>query len=100
MDLTLEEQFQEACEQAVAECRTLGYVPTAWISMMRAPGGARAAACRLLVGGDIQSGFERLIKMGRADLTVEQAVLESRWYPLFEERHREAARWRLTQASV
>jgi hypothetical protein len=62
MDLTLEEQLQVGCEQAVAECRALSYVPTAWISMMRAPGGARAAACRLLVSGDIHSGFERLIR--------------------------------------
>jgi hypothetical protein len=95
----LEEDFEEACEGAVDECRKLGYLPTAWIKMMRGPGGAPAAAQRLMVSGDIQSGFERLIRMGRTDLTIEQAILDDYWRPLFEERHREAARWRLPQAS-
>lgn len=80
-----------------AESQALGYAPTAWISMMRGPEGA-AAARRLLVNGDIQSGFERLIRMGRRDLTVEQAVLDDRWTTLLSEAHREAARWRLNQA--
>jgi hypothetical protein len=96
--VTLEEEFQEACERAVEESRKLGYVPTVWINMMRGPGGACAAAKRLMTSGDIQSGFERLIRMGRADLTIEQAVLDDYWRPLFEERHRDAARWRLQQA--
>lgn len=99
MALTLEEEFQEACERAVDECRKLGYVPTAWIAMMRGPGGARAAAQRLMKSGDIQSGFERLIRMGRIDLTIEHAVLDDYWRPLFREDHRDAARWRLQQAS-
>lgn len=50
------------------------------------------------VSGDIQSGFERLIRMGRVDLTVEHAVLQPRWQELFEDQHREAAMWRLEQA--
>jgi hypothetical protein len=96
--MTLEAEFQRACEEAVEECRRLGYVPTAWIAMMRGPGGAVAAARRLLASGDMQSGFERLIRMGRRDLTVEQAVLDDYWRPLFSELHRDAARWRLAQA--
>jgi hypothetical protein len=65
--------------------------------MMRGPGGAVGAARRLLTSGDIQSGFERLIMMGRQDLTVEKAVLDERWDPLFTDGHREAAQWRLEQ---
>lgn len=95
----LEAEFNDACRRAVDECRQLGYVPTAWIKMMNGPGGAAAAARRLLVNGDIQSGFERLIHMGRTDLTVEAAVLDERWSDLFDEQHREAARWRLQQGS-
>jgi hypothetical protein len=98
--VTLEEEFQRACEAAVDECLTLGYVPSVWMSMMRGPGGAAAAARRLLVSGDIQTGFERLIKMGRQDLTVEHAVLDEHWAPLFKDAHREAARWRLAQGAV
>jgi hypothetical protein len=67
--------------------------------MMDRPGGATAAARRLLESGDIQSGFERLIRMGHVELTVEHAVLQERWHDLFGERHREAAQWRLQQGS-
>ena len=95
--MTLSDEFGQACREAVEECRLLGYIPTVWISMMN-QAGATEAAKRLLVNGDIQSGFERLIKIGRRDLTVEHAVLEERWEELFDERHREAARWRLAQA--
>lgn len=98
--MTLESEFQQACERAVDECRALGYAPTAWIGMMHGPGGAVAAARRLLVSGDVQSGFERLIRMGRQDLTVEQAVLDDRWTELFDDAHREAARWRLQQGGI
>ncbi|WP_204910359.1 hypothetical protein [Microlunatus spumicola] len=93
-------EFQIACEQAVAECRALGYAPTAWIAMMRGPGGATAAARRLLRSGDVQSGFERLIRMGRRDLTIEQAVLAERWTDLFTDDERAAALWRLEQGGA
>lgn len=96
--MTLEDDFHAECVRAVDECRRLKYVPTAWIAMMNGPGGATAAARRLLVSGDIQSGFERLIRMGRVDLTVEYAVLQPEWQDLFEDQHREAAKWRLEQA--
>jgi hypothetical protein len=96
--LAIEEEFQRSCELAVEECRRVGYIPTAWIGMMHGPSGAVAAARRLLTSGDVQSGFERLIRMGRADLTVEQAVLDDRWGEFFTDAHREAAQWRLTQA--
>lgn len=96
--MALADDFHAECVRAVDECRHLGYVPTAWIGMMNGPGGAAAAARRLLVNGDIQTGFERLIQMGRVDLTVEYAVLQPRWHDLFEDQHPEAASWRLEQA--
>lgn len=61
--------------------------------------GAVEAAKRLLESGDIQSGFERLVTLGRTDLTVEMAVLNPRWGALFGDSHREAAWWRLVQAA-
>jgi hypothetical protein len=66
--------------------QTHGDKPTASIGMMHGPGGAVAAARRLLTSSDVQSGFERLIRAGRADLTVEQAVLDDRWAELFTTR--------------
>jgi hypothetical protein len=95
----LEREFDAACAAAVQECRALGYEPTIWISMSEQYGSAEAAR-RLLVSGDIQTGFERLIQLGRPDLTIERAVLAHRWDPIFSERHRDAARWRLRQAGV
>lgn len=95
----LEQEFDAACSAAVRQCKALGYSPTVWVSMSEQLGAAEAAR-RLLVTGDIQTGFERLIKLGRPDLTIEQAVLDPRWAPLFSEQHREAARWRLRQAGA
>jgi hypothetical protein len=92
--VTLEEEFDEACRKAVAECIALGYVPSAWIAMMDRWGSVEAAR-RLVVSGEGQTGFERLIRMGRSDLTVEHAVLEQRRSSLFTDEHRAAAQWRL-----
>lgn len=60
--MTLEDEFEQECDSAIEECPSLNppYVPTAWIGMMRRHGAAEAAR-RLLLSGDIQSGFERLI---------------------------------------
>lgn len=97
----LESQFQTACDAAVEECRALKdrYDPQIWINMSNRLGAAEAAR-QLVISGDIQSGFDRLIKAGRPDLTIEWAILNPRWDPLFSEQHREAARWRLRQAGV
>jgi 5-methylcytosine-specific restriction enzyme A len=62
--------------------------------------GAVEAAKHLLVSGDIQYGFRRLIEEGRPDLTVEWSVLLPRWRQLFSDQYRDAARWRLHQAGV
>jgi hypothetical protein len=93
------EGFALACEKAIAECRRLGYVPQAWIAMVERHGAVEASK-KLLVNGDIQTGLLRLLRLGRADLTVEHAVLEERWQYLFDDQDRELARWRLEQANA
>jgi hypothetical protein len=97
----LEARFQHACDAAVETCRTLTppYVPTAWINMSRRLGAAEAAR-RLVVSGDVQTGFDRLVQAGQPQLTIEWALLGETWDPLFSEQHRQAARWRLRQAGV
>jgi hypothetical protein len=70
----LAEEFAAACEVGVQECKALGYPPNIWISMSRNLGAAEAAR-RLMVSGDIQSGFERLIAEGRPYLTIEWVVV-------------------------
>jgi predicted RNA polymerase sigma factor len=98
---SLEAEFQHACDAAVDACRRLSppYNPTAWVGMSGRHGAAEAAR-RLVVSGDIQTGFERLVQAGRPELTIEWAILDSRWKPIFKEQHREAARWRLRQAGI
>lgn len=99
--MTVEADFQRECEVAVDQCRLLtpSYAPRVWVRMMQEHGAVEAAK-RLLVSPDIQSGFERLIRQGRVDLTIEMAVLNPRWERLFDQAHREAAWWRLTQAAI
>jgi hypothetical protein len=65
--------------------------------MMRQMGAVEAAKW-LLVSGDVQTGFHRLVSMGRIDLTVEFAVLNPKWDRIFDVRYREPAWWRLQQA--
>jgi hypothetical protein len=96
-----EAAYEQECWAAIEECRYLDppYYPTAWIGMVRRWGAAEAAR-RLLISGDIQPGFQRLVDAGRADLTVERSALYPRWNQIFQDGHREAARWRLRQAGV
>lgn len=98
-DAQLEREFEDACLAAIEESRSLGYDPTAWADMIRRYG-APEAARRLLVSGDIQTGFQRLVDLGRVDLTIEWAVLSERWAPLFRDEHLDAARWRLRQSGI
>lgn len=89
-----EHEFTIACKRAIAECRSLGYVPSIWIRMVEEHGAVETAR-RLVMSGDLQDGLLRLLRLGRVDLTVEHAVLEERWHDLFTDKIREAARWRL-----
>ena len=97
----LEDEFRALCEEAIDVCRRLSppYNPTAWQEMIKRHGAAEAAR-RLIVSGDIQTGFERLVRAGRPELTVEWAIIDPRWEALFGAQHREAALWRLRQAGI
>jgi hypothetical protein len=96
-----EDAYQRANWEAIAECKHLTppYDPTAWVAMVRRWGAAEAAR-RMLISGDIQDGFRRLIAAGRHDLTVEWSALHPRWNRIFSTPHREAARWRTRQAGI
>lgn len=96
-----EDAYERATWATIEECKQLKprYDPTIWIGMVR-QSGAVAAAKHLLVSGDIQYGFRRLVEEGRPDLTVEWSVLLPRWRQLFTGQYRDAAHWRLQQAGV
>jgi hypothetical protein len=93
------EDFERECWLGVQRCKALKppYNPTIWIDMMHRYGAVEAAK-RLLVNGDIQSGFERLLTDGHPEMTVEWMVCEDRWSHLFSRDHIAASRWRLEQA--
>jgi hypothetical protein len=99
--LSDEDAYERATWEAIEECKHLTppYDPAVWIGMVRRWGAAEAAR-RLLVSGDIQYGFRRLISAGRHDLTVEWSALYPRWREIFGAPHREAAAWRLRQAGI
>lgn len=69
-----------------------GYVPTAFIGM-RSRHGTIDAISRLVISGDIQSGFRRMITLGLIDYTLEAAVEKSP--SEFTKNERECAAFRL-----
>lgn len=96
--MSLEDDFETECRRAIEECRAFKYIPTAWIAMIERVGAVEAAK-RLVESGELQSGFIRLVREGRLDLTIEMAVLHPRWDSLFDRGVREAAWWRLAQTT-
>lgn len=70
------------------------YHPTTFVGM-RGRYGTHAAISRLVVSGDIQSGFKRLCELGLKEWTIESAVLK---FPEeFSKEVRECAAFRLSQ---
>ena len=51
------------------------YYPTTFIGMRKRYGTAEAIS-RLVVSGDVQSGFTKLKKLGLLDYTIEAAVMK------------------------
>lgn len=71
-----------------------GYHPTTFIGM-RQRYGTVVAISRLVVSGDIQSGFGRLFELGLLDWTIEAAV--TKFPDEFSREVVDAAIWRLDQ---
>lgn len=89
---TLDSFIDKTIKQGVRK----GYNPTIFISMRQKLGTLNAIK-KLVVSGDIQSGFKRLVDLGLKDLTIEAAVLK---FPeQFSKGEREAAQFRLDQAN-
>lgn len=80
----------------MAECRSLGYVPSVWIRMVEQHGAVETTR-HIIMSGDLQDGLLRLLSLGRIDLTIEQQVLDERWHELFTDQKREVAHWRLEE---
>jgi hypothetical protein len=79
-------ELNQWAEQAHRECIKLGYHPTIF-TRMRHEYGTQGAIKKLLISGNIETGLQRILDMGRPDLSIEYAALK-----LFPEEFTEAER--------
>ncbi len=79
-------------ETAKAEC---GYNPSYFIESVEQRGGLGTAK-ELLAKKGHSDGLTRLWEEGRLDISLEAAVLEAQWAPLFTEQELASAKRRLT----
>jgi hypothetical protein len=93
---SLELRFEERLRIAIARSRAIGYPPNIFEGILNSLGGVKAAKM-LVKDGNFQTGFIKVAKMGRLDLSVEQIMLEPEFEPLFSQEDLAAARWRLEQ---
>jgi hypothetical protein len=92
----MSEALEEFIDETIRRSRARGYHPTAFIDM-RERWGTKDAIERLVIQGEIQTGFKRLKALNMLEWTIEAAVLQ---FPeVFTNRQiRAAAEWRLQQA--
>jgi hypothetical protein len=83
-------------DESIRVAKERGYIPTTFIGM-RNRHGTKEAMRRLVLSGDIQSGFRKLRKLGLIEWSVEAGVC--RFPDDFPNKEvRDAAAWRLEQA--
>lgn len=93
----MSKDLRKRIEMQLQGCRAIGYIPHDFERMYRERGstdnGLIALISSLVSSGSRQSGFVRLMEAQRADLTIEQAVVD---FPdLFPKSAVEAAAFRL-----
>jgi hypothetical protein len=97
-DQTLEGQFQFCCRELIGETRSLGFDPNVWVAMINRLGGVRAAK-KLLADHHMLVATPWLVRQGRPDLTLENAIGQPRWAELFTDDERAEAARRLARAA-
>lgn len=99
----LAEQFRTACLETVESLTPVGY-PARFAQGIRRRSGEQTVefVTGLILGAPAEGapGYRRLVRAGRADDTLEAAVLREQWAPLFAADVAEVARWRLTMDDV
>jgi hypothetical protein len=92
----MSQELENFIDDMIREAGRLKYSPTAFIGM-REKYGTQIAIERLVVQGEIQSGFKRLHAIGMLESTIEAAVI---MFPddFKNPEIRAAAAWRLAQA--
>jgi hypothetical protein len=89
-------ELESFIDESIKRSRAKGYQPTTFEGMRRR-WGTHEAIRRLVISGEIQSGFRKMIPLGLRDWTVESAVV--RFSDEFGKEETQAAQWRLDQAS-
>jgi hypothetical protein len=79
----LEIEFQEDLLSDLEECRGLNYYPKVFVRMIQEQG-AMATTIALIMTPHPSEGFCTLVAKHRPDLTLENAVCNPRFAPLFE----------------
>ena len=82
-------------DETIRRARSAGYYPTVFESM-RSDWGTWEAMKRIVISGEIQSGFRRLVALNLKEWTVEAGVVQ--FASEFDRETVEAAAWRLNQA--
>ncbi|MGO3057326.1 hypothetical protein ACT3R7_14315 [Halomonas sp. AOP43-A1-21] len=86
--------FKATVMNAVKECYQIGYAPTRFETMIQEAHPVEVAK-KFVISGEFQYGFKELLKLGRADLTIENIMLDKQFIELFGPQELEAAEWRL-----
>jgi len=94
--MTLEAEFHQAMMEVYEVAKTHDYYATYFKRMIDEHGGVEAAK-RLLAERKIQSGLMRLWELNLLKHSMEEAVLQERFRPLFTEAEMQEARGRLEQ---
>ena len=88
-------ELEEFIDESIRQSRQKNYHPTVFIRM-RGEYGTVEAIKKLVISGEIKSGFKRLEKLDLLEWSLEAAVLK---FPNeFTSEYQEAAKWRLEQA--
>jgi hypothetical protein len=85
-------ELEAFIDETIAVSAQKAYYPTAFIGMRQRHGTVDAIS-RLVVSGDVQSGFSKLQRLGLIDYTIEAAVMK---FPSeFSKQAQECAAFRL-----
>ena len=86
-------ELEAFIDETIAVSAQKAYYPTTFIGMRQRHGTVDAIS-RLVVSGDVQSGFSRLKRLGLIDYTIETAVMK---FPSeFSKQAQECATFRLS----
>ena len=90
-------ELENFINESIARSKQRDYNPFIFVQMRERHGTVEAMK-KLVVSGEVQSGFRRLKELNMLELSIEAAILK---FPdEFTSEEQDAARWRLEQAGA